>query len=120
MGHARGNSAGSLSSSNVNQRQKPSIVFAHGLWVDGSCFSKLIPTLQAEGHEVMAFLRPSCAISSVSTGTSLALALRLGPSILFTQAFSRCQCCSRFSALFITEIVILRRSRWPLRQFHND
>ena len=32
---------------------KPSIVFAHGLWADGSCFSKLIPTLQAEGHEVV-------------------------------------------------------------------
>lgn len=33
---------------------KPSIVFAHGLWADGSCFSKLIPALQADGHEVMA------------------------------------------------------------------
>jgi pimeloyl-ACP methyl ester carboxylesterase len=33
---------------------KPSIVFAHGLWADGSCFSKLIPTLLAAGHEVMA------------------------------------------------------------------
>ena len=33
---------------------KPSIVFAHGLWADGSCFSKLIPALQAEGHQVMA------------------------------------------------------------------
>jgi pimeloyl-ACP methyl ester carboxylesterase len=33
---------------------RPSIVFAHGLWADGSCFSKLIPTLQAEGHEVIA------------------------------------------------------------------
>jgi pimeloyl-ACP methyl ester carboxylesterase len=32
---------------------KPSIVFCHGLWADGSCFSKLIPTLQAEGHEVV-------------------------------------------------------------------
>ncbi|MDH6131530.1 pimeloyl-ACP methyl ester carboxylesterase [Kitasatospora sp. MAA4] len=32
---------------------KASIVFAHGLWADGSCFSKLIPTLQAEGHEVL-------------------------------------------------------------------
>jgi pimeloyl-ACP methyl ester carboxylesterase len=32
---------------------KPSIVFAHGLWADGSCFSKVIPTLQAEGHEVV-------------------------------------------------------------------
>jgi pimeloyl-ACP methyl ester carboxylesterase len=33
---------------------KPSIVFAHGLWADGTCFGKLIPTLQAEGYEVMA------------------------------------------------------------------
>lgn len=33
---------------------KPSIVFAHGLWADGSCFSKLIPALLAEGYDVMA------------------------------------------------------------------
>lgn len=35
-------------------KNKPSIVLVHGLWADGSCFSKLIPTLQAEGHEVIA------------------------------------------------------------------
>jgi pimeloyl-ACP methyl ester carboxylesterase len=33
---------------------KPSIVFCHGLWADGSCFSKVIPTLQADGHQVIA------------------------------------------------------------------
>ena len=33
---------------------KPSIVFCHGLWADGSCFSKVIPALQAEGHRVIA------------------------------------------------------------------
>ena len=32
---------------------KPSIVFAHGIWADGSCFSKVIPPLQADGYEVM-------------------------------------------------------------------
>src|SRR5580765_2570788 len=32
---------------------KPSIVFAHGLWADGSCFQKLIPALQAQGHQVI-------------------------------------------------------------------
>src|SRR5690349_12456202 len=32
----------------------PSIVFCHGLWADGSCFSKVIPALQAEGHQVIA------------------------------------------------------------------
>ena len=33
---------------------KPSIVFCHGIWADGSCFNKVIPTLQAEGYEVIA------------------------------------------------------------------
>jgi pimeloyl-ACP methyl ester carboxylesterase len=33
---------------------KPSIVFCHGIWADGSSFSKVIPALQAEGHEVIA------------------------------------------------------------------
>src|SRR5580765_2982949 len=35
-------------------KSKKSIVFCHGIWADGSCFSKVIPALQAEGHEVMA------------------------------------------------------------------
>jgi pimeloyl-ACP methyl ester carboxylesterase len=33
---------------------KPSIVFAHGLWADGSCFSKVMSPLQAEGYQVIA------------------------------------------------------------------
>ena len=32
---------------------KPSIVFCHGIWADGSSFSKVIPPLQAEGYEVI-------------------------------------------------------------------
>src|SRR5215467_13911459 len=34
-------------------QKMPSIVFAHGLWADGSCFQKLIPALQTDGHEVI-------------------------------------------------------------------
>jgi len=37
----------------MSTNAKPSIVFCHGLWADGSCFSKVIPTLQADGHEVI-------------------------------------------------------------------
>src|SRR3989441_5103824 len=33
---------------------QPSIVFVHGIWADGSSFGKVIPTLQAEGYEVVA------------------------------------------------------------------
>lgn len=36
----------------MSSQVKPSIVFAHGIWADGSCFSKVIPPLQAEGYEV--------------------------------------------------------------------
>ena len=38
----------------TSTQTKPSIVFCHGIWADGSCFSKVIPPLQAEGYEVMA------------------------------------------------------------------
>jgi pimeloyl-ACP methyl ester carboxylesterase len=31
----------------------PSVVFAHGLWADGSCFNKVTPALQADGHQVV-------------------------------------------------------------------
>ncbi len=38
----------------MSNQTKPSIVFVHGIWADGSSFSKVIPTLQAEGYEVLA------------------------------------------------------------------
>lgn len=38
----------------MSVQEKPSIVFAHGVWADGSCFNKLIPTLQAERYETIA------------------------------------------------------------------
>src|SRR5882724_5684305 len=38
----------------MSMQTKPSIVFVHGMWADGSSFGKVIPTLQAEGYEVVA------------------------------------------------------------------
>src|SRR6266851_7116836 len=38
----------------ISMQTKPSILFCHGIWADGSCFAKVIPTLQADGYEVMA------------------------------------------------------------------
>ena len=39
---------------NTSTKTKPSIVFCHGIWADGSCFNKVIPPLQADGYDVMA------------------------------------------------------------------
>ena len=38
----------------MSAQSKPSIVFCHGIWADGSCFSKVIPPLQADGYQVIA------------------------------------------------------------------
>src|ERR1700750_1113654 len=38
----------------TSMQSKPSIVFAHGIWADGSCFQKVITTLRGEGYDVMA------------------------------------------------------------------
>jgi hypothetical protein len=46
--------------------KKPSIVFCHGIWADGSCFNKLIPALQADGHDLIAVQRPE---SETTLGT---------------------------------------------------
>ena len=40
--------------SNPASQGQASIVFAHGIWADGSSFGKVIPTLQREGHQVIA------------------------------------------------------------------
>jgi pimeloyl-ACP methyl ester carboxylesterase len=38
----------------MSTMSKPTLVFCHGIWADGSCFSKVMPPLQADGYEVIA------------------------------------------------------------------
>jgi pimeloyl-ACP methyl ester carboxylesterase len=66
---------------------KPSIVFAHGLWADGSCFSKLIPTLQAEGHEVMASQHGLDSLATDVAAVKMCLARVSSPAILVGHSY---------------------------------
>jgi len=66
---------------------KPSIVFAHGLWADGSCFSKLIPTLQAEGHEVMASQHGLDSLATDVAAVKACLARVASPAILVGHSY---------------------------------
>ncbi len=61
---------------------KPSIVFAHGVWADGSCFGKLIPTLQAEGHEVVSTQNSLESVKSDVAAVIRALGRVSSPAIL--------------------------------------
>jgi hypothetical protein len=56
----------------MSNEGKPSIVFAHGLWADGSRFQKLIPTLQADGHEVIGSQRPPTILAHRSSPAQIA------------------------------------------------
>src|SRR5436309_1839526 len=66
---------------------KPSIVFAHGLWADGSCFSKLIPTLQAEGHEVVATQNSLDTLEGDVAAVTRALGRVSSPAILVGHSY---------------------------------
>ena len=69
------------------EQTKPSIVFAHGLWADGSCFSKLIPALQAEGYEVMAAQHGLDSLASDVAAVKACLARVSSPAILVGHSY---------------------------------
>ena len=66
---------------------KPSIVFAHGLWADGSCFSKLIPALQAEGYEVMASQHGLDSLATDVAAVKACLARVDSPAVLVGHSY---------------------------------
>ena len=66
---------------------KPSIVFVHGLWADGSCFNKVIPTLQAEGHEVIASQHSLDSVKGDVAAVKAALGRVSSPAILVGHSY---------------------------------
>src|SRR6201990_2342825 len=66
---------------------KPSIVFAHGLWADGSCFSKLIPALQVEGYEVMASQHGLASLGTDVNAVKVCLARVSSPALLVGHSY---------------------------------
>ncbi|MDB5290094.1 MAG: hydrolase [Phycisphaerales bacterium] len=66
---------------------KPSVVFAHGLWADGSCFSKVIPALQAEGHEVVSTQNSLDSLQGDVDAVTRALGRVSSPAILVGHSY---------------------------------
>ena len=71
----------------VSMNKKPSIVFAHGLWADGSCYSKLIPTLQAEGHEVISTQNSLDTVDGDAAAVRRALGRVNSPAVLVGHSY---------------------------------
>ena len=66
---------------------KPSIVFAHGLWADGSCYSKVIPALQADGHQVMSAQNSLDTLEGDVAAVTRALGRVSSPAILVGHSY---------------------------------
>ncbi|AYL99103.1 alpha/beta hydrolase [Mucilaginibacter celer] len=61
---------------------KPTIIFVHGIWADGSCFSNQIKALQAKGYPVMSVQNSVTSLSDDVGLTKKAIALAKGKVIL--------------------------------------
>ncbi len=71
----------------MSSQSKPSIVFAHGLWADGSCYSKVIPTLQGEGHEVVSTQNSLDTVAGDVAAVKRALGRVSSPAILVGHSY---------------------------------
>jgi pimeloyl-ACP methyl ester carboxylesterase len=71
----------------MSSKTKPGIVFAHGLWADGSCFSKLIPALQSDGHEVISTQNSLDTLAGDVAQVKAALGRVSSPAILVGHSY---------------------------------
>ena len=66
---------------------KPSIVFAHGLWADGSCFAKVTKLLQADGYEVIATQNQLNTVEDDAAAVRTSLNRVSGPAVLVGHSY---------------------------------
>jgi pimeloyl-ACP methyl ester carboxylesterase len=61
---------------------KPTLIFVHGLWADGSCWSKVIPSLLEQGFNVISVQNPTTSLEDDVGATKRAIKLAGGDVIL--------------------------------------
>jgi pimeloyl-ACP methyl ester carboxylesterase len=66
---------------------KPSIVFCHGLWADGSCFAKVIKPLQAQGYDCIAAQYPLNTPENDVSFAKWAMSVVNGPIVLVGHSY---------------------------------
>ena len=79
--------ATTTTSANATTTTPPNIVLVHGLWADGSSWSKVIPTLQKAGHRVIAVQLAEHSLAEDVATVKRAIDLVGGPTILVAHSF---------------------------------
>jgi pimeloyl-ACP methyl ester carboxylesterase len=64
------------------QTEKPTIIFVHGIWADGSCFASEIQALQAKGYHVLSIQNEVASIDEDAAKVQQAMDLVKGKIIL--------------------------------------
>jgi pimeloyl-ACP methyl ester carboxylesterase len=64
------------------------VVLVHGLFADGSCWSEVIPRLQAAGLNVTSVQNPLTTLDDAVAAAGRALAQQEGPTVLVGHSFS--------------------------------
>jgi pimeloyl-ACP methyl ester carboxylesterase len=65
-----------------------SVVLVHGAWADGSCWSEVIPLLQAQGFNVTAVQNPLTSLADDVAATRRVLAMQDGPTVLVGHSYA--------------------------------
>jgi pimeloyl-ACP methyl ester carboxylesterase len=63
------------------------VVLVHGAWADGSCWSKVIPLLQAKGFNVTAAQIPLTSLEDDIAVTRRLLSMQTGPTVLVGHSY---------------------------------
>ena len=66
---------------------KPNVLLVHGAWADGSCWSKVILALQAEGIAVTAAQIPLTSLSDDIAVTKRLLSMQIEPTVLVGHSY---------------------------------
>jgi pimeloyl-ACP methyl ester carboxylesterase len=66
----------------TSNNAKPTIIFVHGIWADGSCWSNQIKALQAKGYPVMSIQNSINSLADDVAATKRAIDLAQGKVIL--------------------------------------
>jgi pimeloyl-ACP methyl ester carboxylesterase len=61
---------------------RPNVVLVHGAWADGSCWSAVIESLQADGYNVIAPQFPETALADDVARLRQVLARQTGPTVV--------------------------------------
>jgi len=66
---------------------KPNIVLVHGAWADGSCWSRVIERLQADGYKVTAPQLPETSLAADVARVRHVLTRQNGPTVLGAHSY---------------------------------